>query len=142
VYHAPVRHRQPHLAAQRLAEQPRVDRARAEARLGDLPARVLVDQYEVRRGADRDARRVEAVCPRRAVGHPLEQRLERQQSGLDAPRIEVGAPANLVLLDENSSWQVTEEGFRSRSVNSWLLGKTLRGKVRLTVANGRVVHEG
>ena len=79
---------------------------------------------------------------------PLETLLERMSAGparaygLDAPRIAVGAPANLVLLDENSSWQVTEQGFRSRSVNSWLLGKTLRGKVRLTVANGRVVHEG
>jgi len=79
---------------------------------------------------------------------PLETLLERLSEGparaygLDAPRIAVGAPANLVLLDENSSWQVTEQGFRSRSVNSWLLGRTLRGKVRLTVANGRVVHEG
>ena len=79
---------------------------------------------------------------------PLETLLERMSAGparaygLEPPRIAVGAPANLVLIDENSSWPVTEEGFRSRSVNSWLLGKTLRGKVRLTVANGRVVHEG
>src|SRR5437764_1498374 len=79
---------------------------------------------------------------------PLETLLERMSAGpalaygLDAPRIAVGAPANLVLLDENSSWQVSEQGFRSRSVNSWLLGKTLRGKVRLTVANGLVVHAG
>jgi dihydroorotase len=79
---------------------------------------------------------------------PLETLLERMSAGparaygLDVPRIAVGAPANLVLLDENASWQVTESGFRSRSVNSWLLGKTLRGKVRMTLADGRVVHEG
>ena len=32
---------------------------------------------------------------------------------------------------------VTERGFRSRSVNSWLLGKTLKGRVRATIADGR-----
>ena len=33
-----------------------------------------------------------------------------------------------------------EDGFRSRSANSWLLGQTLRGAVVKTVAAGRVVH--
>ena len=49
--------------------------------------------------------------------------------------------ANLVLLDLGASWRVTEDGFRSRSANSWLLGETLTGKVRLTVADGRVAFE-
>jgi dihydroorotase len=75
---------------------------------------------------------------------PLEIVLERMSAGparaygLDEPRIEVGAQANLVLLDLDDTWRVTEDGFRSRSVNSWLLGRTLRGRVRTTVANGRV----
>ena len=74
----------------------------------------------------------------------LETLLERMSAGparaygLEAPRIAVGATANLVLLDENASWRVREESFRSRSANSWLLGRTLRGKVRATVAAGRV----
>jgi len=78
---------------------------------------------------------------------PLETLLERLSAGparaygLDQPRIAVGAPANLVLLDTRASWQVGEGGFRSRSVNSWLLGKTLRGKVVLTVANGKIAFE-
>src|SRR5215213_2718408 len=59
---------------------------------------------------------------------------------LPPPRIAIGAPANLVLLDLESAWRVEEAGFRSRSVNSWLLGETLTGKVRLTVADGRVAH--
>jgi dihydroorotase len=62
--------------------------------------------------------------------------------GLETPRIAVGAPANLVLLDSRTQWRVGEAGFRSRSANSWLLGATLRGKVRLTVAAGRVAYEG
>jgi dihydroorotase len=62
--------------------------------------------------------------------------------GLEPPRVAVGAPANLVLLDTERSRRVTEEGFRSRSVNSWLLGHTLRGQVLMTVAAGRLVFEG
>jgi dihydroorotase len=61
--------------------------------------------------------------------------------GLESPRIAVGACANLVLLDTASAWRVVEEGFRSRSANSWLLGQTLKGAVRMTVAAGRIVFE-
>jgi dihydroorotase len=61
--------------------------------------------------------------------------------GLEPPRIEQGARANLVLLDPDAVWRVGDGGFRSRSRNSWLLGETLRGKVRLTVADGRIAHE-
>jgi dihydroorotase len=59
--------------------------------------------------------------------------------GLDPPRIAVGAPANLVLLDPEAEWRVDESVFRSRSANSWLLGETLRGRVVKTVAAGRLV---
>jgi dihydroorotase len=77
----------------------------------------------------------------------LETVLERMSAGpagifgLDRPRIEVGAAANVTLIDTNASWRVTADGFRSRSTNSWLLGQTLRGKVRMTVAAGRVAFE-
>jgi dihydroorotase len=78
---------------------------------------------------------------------PLPTLLERMSAGpariygLEAPRIEPGAEANLVLLDTESTWRVTESGFRSRSANSWLLDQELKGKVRMTVAAGRVVHD-
>jgi dihydroorotase len=58
--------------------------------------------------------------------------------GLEPPRIAVGAAANLVLLDLGAVWRVDEAGFRSKSANSWLLDETLRGRVRATVAAGRV----
>jgi dihydroorotase-like cyclic amidohydrolase len=45
-----------------------------------------------------------------------------------------------VLLDLNAHWRVREDGFRSRSANSWLLGERLRGKVAATIAAGRLVH--
>ncbi|HEY6149506.1 MAG TPA: dihydroorotase [Gaiellaceae bacterium] len=78
---------------------------------------------------------------------PLETLLERMSAGpariygLESPRIAVGAPANLVLLDTAATWRVDEGGFRSRSTNSWLLGQTLEGRVRMTVAAGKVVYE-
>ncbi|MDQ3065549.1 MAG: dihydroorotase [Actinomycetota bacterium] len=77
---------------------------------------------------------------------PLETLLERMSAGparalgLPEPRIEVGARANLVLLDLEREWTVEEAAFRSRSANSWLLGETLRGSVLTTVADGRLVH--
>ena len=37
-------------------------------------------------------------------------------------------------------WLVTEDGFRSKSTNSWLLGQTLKGAIVKTIADGRVVH--
>ena len=61
--------------------------------------------------------------------------------GLERPRIVVGAPANLVLLNLGATWRVREDRFRSRSANSWLLGKRLKSKVVLTVAAGRVAYE-
>jgi dihydroorotase-like cyclic amidohydrolase len=36
---------------------------------------------------------------------------------------------------------VKPSAFRSRSLNSWLLGKRLRGRVKLTIAAGRTVFE-
>jgi dihydroorotase len=75
---------------------------------------------------------------------PLATLLERLSAGparvfgLDRPRIAAGARANLVLLDLERDWQVTD--FKSKSRNSWLLGQTLTGSVVMTVANGAVVH--
>jgi dihydroorotase len=75
----------------------------------------------------------------------LEILLERMSAGparafgLDEPRIEVGARANLVALDLEADWIVSEAGFRSLSANSWLLGETLRGRVVMTIADGRLV---
>jgi len=78
----------------------------------------------------------------------LETLLERMSAGparaygLEVPRIAVGASANLVLLDLQASRRLTESDFRSRSANSWLLGETVKGQVRLTIAAGRVAFAG
>ncbi|HEU5370979.1 MAG TPA: dihydroorotase [Gaiellaceae bacterium] len=77
----------------------------------------------------------------------LETVLERMSAGpaaifgLDRPRIALGAPANVTLLDLAGSWRVRADRLRSRSQNSWLLGERLTGRVTLTIAAGRVAFE-
>ena len=77
----------------------------------------------------------------------LETVLERLSAGpaaiygLDPPRVAVGAPANLTLIDPAASWRVKPERFQSRSANSWLLGRRLHARIALTIAAGQVVHE-
>jgi dihydroorotase len=78
------------------------------------------------------ARAVEALTtgPARILG-------ERQ--GL-TPGLREGEPADLVVVDRAATWVVTPETLRSKGKNSPLLGRELRGVVRLTLAGGRVAH--
>lgn len=50
----------------------------------------------------------------------------------------VGAPADLVLFDTSDSWTVDAASLRSKGKNSPLIGRTLPGRVLLTVAGGRI----
>ena len=65
---------------------------------------------------------------------PLATLLERLSAGparalgLPVPRIAVGEPANLVLLDLDAEWTVRADAFRSRSANSWLLDRRSSGR--------------
>jgi dihydroorotase len=58
--------------------------------------------------------------------------------GLPTPRIEPGAAANLALVDLDAEWVVGDGGYASRSANCCFDGRTLRGKVLLTVAAGAI----
>jgi dihydroorotase len=52
--------------------------------------------------------------------------------------IEVGAPANLVLVDPDASWTVTPSALASKSRNTPYAGRTLPGKVVATLLRGRL----
>ncbi len=58
--------------------------------------------------------------------------------GLARATLAPGSEANLVLCDLGAEWTVGEDGYESRSENSWCAGRTLRGRVLLTVAAGRI----
>ena len=60
--------------------------------------------------------------------------------GLPVPRIAVGEPANVVLVDLAAEWEVGAEGYASRSENCCFGGRRLSGRVLLTVAAGSVAY--
>jgi dihydroorotase len=60
--------------------------------------------------------------------------------GFAAPRVTVGAEANLVLVDTEAEWDAGAEGWESRSDNSCFAGRRLRGRVLMTVVAGRVAY--
>jgi dihydroorotase len=76
---------------------------------------------------------------------PLALVVEKLSAGaalmdLPVPRIEVGAPADLCLVDLGAEWEVGEAGYESRSDNCCFAGRTLRGRVLVTVAAGGVAY--
>jgi dihydroorotase len=60
--------------------------------------------------------------------------------GLPIPRIDVGAPANICLVDLDAEWEVGEPGYESRSTNCAFAGWHLTGRVRMTIAAGTVAY--
>jgi len=71
--------------------------------------------------------------------------VERMTAGaeiydLDPPRLEPGREANVVLVDPEVEWEAGADGWESRSSNSCFAGRTLQGRVLMTVAAGSVVY--
>jgi dihydroorotase len=71
--------------------------------------------------------------------------VERLTAGLGlldllVPQVQPGVEANLVLVDLDAEWVVGESGYESRSENCCFAGRTLRGRVLLTVAAGSVAY--
>jgi dihydroorotase len=60
--------------------------------------------------------------------------------GLPTPRIAVGEPADLCLIDLEARYEVGEDGYVSRSSNCAFHGRTLYGRVLLTLAAGAVAY--
>jgi dihydroorotase len=60
--------------------------------------------------------------------------------GLPAPAIALRAPADLCLVDLEMGWEVGAQGYESRSENCCFAGRTLHGRVLLTLAAGSVAH--
>jgi dihydroorotase len=60
--------------------------------------------------------------------------------GLPRPTLAPGSEANVVLCDLSAEWTVGEDGYESRSSNSWCAGRKLTGRVLMTVAGGQVAY--
>jgi dihydroorotase len=59
---------------------------------------------------------------------------------LERSTLEPGGEANIALCDLAAKWTVGEEGYESRSQNSWCAGRELSGRVLMTVAGGQVAY--
>jgi dihydroorotase len=69
--------------------------------------------------------------------------IERMTAGaalydLPTPAIAPEEPANITLVDLNSSWEVGARGYASRSANCCFHGRALHGRVLVTIAAGAV----
>ncbi len=60
--------------------------------------------------------------------------------GLARPTLAPGSEANVVLCDLAAEWTVGEDGYESRSRNSWCAGRKLTGRALMTVAAGQVAY--
>jgi dihydroorotase len=61
--------------------------------------------------------------------------------GLDAGRLTVGAPADLILVDIHAPLVIDAAKLLSKSKNSAFDGRRLQGRVLMTLVDGRVVYE-
>jgi len=60
--------------------------------------------------------------------------------GIERPTLAPGSEANVALCDLGAEWTVGEDGYESRSQNSWCAGRTLTGRVMVTIAAGQVAY--
>jgi dihydroorotase len=61
--------------------------------------------------------------------------------GLDRGTLQVGAPADIAVIDPERKWVVTEELLASKSKNSPWLGETMKGCAAYTIVGGRIVYK-
>ncbi|MBE0429849.1 MAG: dihydroorotase [Thermoleophilia bacterium] len=79
-------------------------------------------------------------------GVPLERLVAAMSTGparavgLPEPALEEGEEANLALIDTEEEFDIEPARFQSKSRNSAFSGQKAKGKVKLTVAAGRVAY--
>jgi len=61
--------------------------------------------------------------------------------GIPAPRLREGSSADLILVDPTARWTIDPSRLRSKSRNTPFAGRTVQGRVAMTVCGGRIVHE-
>lgn len=61
--------------------------------------------------------------------------------GLPAGHLTLGAPADLFIFNPQLKWTYKKENVQSKSMNSPFLGRTFKGKVRMTLVNGKIVFQ-
>lgn len=65
----------------------------------------------------------------------------RKILGIPGGSFSEGAPADIAIFDINEEWTVDPEKFHSKSKNSCFKGRKLKGRVKMTIVDGKVVYE-
>lgn len=65
----------------------------------------------------------------------------RKLLGIDVPKIEVGAKANIAVVDLEREWTVVPEELRSKSHNTVFKGERLKGRNIMTITDGIIRYE-
>lgn len=60
--------------------------------------------------------------------------------GINKGRLDTGCPADLIIFDPDEPWTVDPDKFRSKSRNTPFKGMALKGKVKYTIAGGKIVY--
>ena len=61
--------------------------------------------------------------------------------GIDRGVIEEGKPADITIFDPNKEYIYEKESIVSKSKNTPFIGKKLKGEVKYTIVNGKIVYK-
>src|SRR5690606_40407160 len=61
--------------------------------------------------------------------------------GLPGGRLEVGAPADVTVIDPDLEWEIDANRFASKGRNTPFHGWKVRGRAVQTLVGGKIVHE-
>src|SRR3954452_11365569 len=59
--------------------------------------------------------------------------------GLDAGRLRIKGPADLVVFDPDAPWRINTDEFRSKSKNAPFDGRPVQGRIEQTIVDGRTI---
>jgi dihydroorotase len=61
--------------------------------------------------------------------------------GIDAGQLAVGGAADVCIFDPQQYWRIEAAALKSQGKNTPFLGIELKGKVRYTLIEGKIVYE-
>lgn len=61
--------------------------------------------------------------------------------GLARGRMSIGAIADLVIFDPDEAWTIDPQRFASKARNTPFAGRTVKGRVKYTIAKGEVIYQ-